>query len=154
MVIDSCLEIMDARIRERGIVLKKRYSGGLPQISLDHEKMEQAIFNVFLNAVEALSEGGQIEVATKHLRRDGGAIRVEINDDGPGISAEDLSFVFDPFFSNKKKGTGLGLSNVKKIMEAHGGTGTVALRKPHGTRVSLTIPFRERSYEIQKDSTY
>jgi PAS domain S-box-containing protein len=153
MVIDNCLEIMDARIRERGIVVKKRYSRCLPQISLDYEKIEQAIFNVLLNAVEALSEGGKIEVATKHMRRDGGAIRVEIHDDGPGIAAEDLPYVFDPFFSNKKKGTGLGLSNVKKIMEAHGGTENVAPRKPHGTRVSLTIPFRERSYEIQKDST-
>jgi PAS domain S-box-containing protein len=153
-VIDNCLEIMDARIREKGIAVKKRYSRGLPQISFDHEKIEQAIFNVLLNAVEALSEGGEIEVTTKHLRRDGGAIRVEINDDGPGIGGEDLPFVFDPFFSNKKKGTGLGLSNVKKIMEAHGGTGTVALRKPHGTRVNLTIPFRERNYEIQKDSAY
>jgi signal transduction histidine kinase len=144
-VIDDCLEIMDARIREKGIALKKRYSRGLPQIPIDYEKIKQAIFNVLLNAVEAFSDGGHIEIKTRKLRGDEGAIRVEINDDGPGIGTEDLPFVFDPFFSNKKKGTGLGLSNVKKIIEAHGGSGTVALRKPHGTRVSLTIPFREKT---------
>jgi len=77
------------------------------------------------------------------LRSNGSAIRVEISDDGPGISVEDLPYVFDPFFSNKKRGTGLGLSNVNRIIEAHGGTGSVSLRKPHGTTVSLTIPFRE-----------
>jgi PAS domain S-box-containing protein len=142
-VMDACLEIMDARIREKDIAVKKRYTRSLPQILLDHEKMEQAIFNVLLNAVEVLSEGGHIEIATKQLRGNGSGIQVEISDDGPGISTEDLPYVFDPFFSNKKKGTGLGLSNVKKIIEAHGGAGSVAARKPQGTRVSLTIPFRE-----------
>ena len=142
-VMDSCLEIMDARIREKDIAVKKLYTKKLPQILVDHEKVEQAMINVLLNAVEVLPEGGHIEIVTKRLRTDGGALQVEISDDGPGVSTGDLPYVFDPFFSNKKKGTGLGLSNVKKIIEAHGGAGRVVLRKPHGTRVSLTIPFRE-----------
>jgi PAS domain S-box-containing protein len=142
-VMDSCLEIMDARIREKDISVKKLYSKKLPQILVDHEKMEQAIINVLLNAVEVLREGGHIEVVTKRLRTDGGALQVDISDDGPGVSREDLPYIFDPFFSNKKKGTGLGLSNVKKIIEAHGGQERVVLLKPHGTRVSLSIPFRE-----------
>jgi len=108
------------------------------------------MINVLLNAVEVLPEGGHIEIATKQLRMDGGAIHVEITDDGPGISAEDFPYIFDPFFSNKKKGTGLGLSNVKKIIEAHGGTGTVAPRKPHGTRVSLTIPFQGENMKAKR----
>ncbi len=142
-VMDSCLEIMDARIREKDIAVKKLYTKKLPQILVDHEKVEQAMINVLLNAVEVLPEGGHIEIVTKRLRTDGGALQVEISDDGPGVSTGDLPYIFDPFFSNKKKGTGLGLSNVKKIIEAHGGIGSVVVRKPHGTRVSLTIPFRE-----------
>lgn len=144
-VMDACLEIMDARIREKSIAVKKLYSRRLPRILFDHEKMEQAIINILLNAVEVLPQGGNIEIVTKQSRRDGRALQVEICDDGPGIGAEDLPYVFDPFFSNKKKGTGLGLFNVKKIIEAHGGAGSAALRKPHGTRVSLTIPFREKT---------
>lgn len=143
-VMENCLEIMDARIKEKGIIIKKQYFEGLPEIPLDHEKIEQALLNVLLNAVEALSSGGHIEVAIKQLRGDGSPIQIEINDDGPGIHIEDLPYVFDPFFSNKKKGTGLGLSNVKKIIEAHGGTAIVVPRKPHGTRVTLIIPFREK----------
>lgn len=143
-VMENCLEIMDARIKEKGIIIKKQYFKGLPEIPLDHEKIEQALLNVLLNAIEVLSRGGCIEVAIKQLRGDGSPIQIEINDDGPGVNIEDLPYVFDPFFSNKKKGTGLGLSNVKKIIEAHGGSAMVALRKPHGTRVILTIPFRER----------
>ncbi len=142
-VMDACLEIMDARIREKAIAIKKTYRMRLPRILVDHEKIEQAIINVLLNAVEILPEGGNIKIVTKQLRGNGGAIQVEISDDGPGISTEDLPYVFDPFFSNKKRGTGLGLSNVNRIIEAHGGTGSVSLRKPHGTRVSLTIPMRE-----------
>ncbi len=144
-VLDSCLEIMDARVREKNIIVKKLYARKLPQILVDHEKIEQAIINILLNAVEVLPGGGHIEIVTKQLRSDDGALRVEISDDGPGISMEDLPYIFDPFFSNKKKGTGLGLSNMKKIIEAHGGTGNVTLRKPHGARVSLTIPFREKT---------
>jgi signal transduction histidine kinase len=142
-VMDACLEIMDARIRERGIVVRKLYHKRLPRVLVDHEKIEQAIINILLNAVEILPGGGTIEIATRQLRRNGRPIQVEINDDGPGISTEDLPYVFDPFFSNKKRGTGLGLSNVNRIIEAHGGTGSVSLRKPHGTKVSLIIPMRE-----------
>jgi len=142
-VMDACLEIMDARIREKGIAIKKLYSRRLPRILVDHEKIEQAIINVLLNAVEILPEGGTVEIITKQLRSNGSAIHVQISDDGPGVSTEDLPYVFDPFFSNKKRGTGLGLSNVNRIIEAHGGTGSVSLRKPHGTTVSFTLPFRE-----------
>lgn len=141
-IIDSCLEIMDTRIREKGITVTKRYSGRLPRIPIDYEKMEQALINILLNAVEMLPDGGHIQIVTKQLKMAGGALQIEVSDDGPGISPDDLPYVFDPFFSNKKKGTGLGLFNVKKIIEAHGGAGHFALRKPHGTRVSLTIPSR------------
>jgi len=142
-VMDACLEIMEARIREKEIGVRKVYRRGLTRTLIDPEKVEQAIINVLLNAIEILPEGGTIEIVTKQLSRDGDAIEVEINDDGPGISPEDLPYVFDPFFSNKKKGTGLGLSNVKKILEAHGGKASVLLQTPHGTRVSLTIPFQQ-----------
>lgn len=142
-VLESCLEIMEEKIREQSIAVKKRYATDLPPIALDREKIEQALFNVLLNAIEALPNGGRIEATIKQAKENGGAIEVEISDNGPGIPLEDLPFIFDPFFSNKKKGTGLGLSNVKKIIEAHGGSIAVSLRKPHGTHVLLTVPMRE-----------
>jgi PAS domain S-box-containing protein len=142
-IIDSCLEMMEAKIREKSIAVVKRYSRSIPRVPVDHEKIEQAIINILLNSVEALPHSGRIEVTTKQTLRDRRAVRVEISDDGPGISNSDLPYVFDPFFSNKKKGTGLGLSNVKKIIEAHGGSESVVLRKPQGIRFSFTIPLRE-----------
>ncbi len=142
-VIDSCLEILDTKIWEKAIKVKRVYEEGIPEILADQEKMEQAVINILLNAIEALPEGGSIEVSTTLLKIERRMIKVEISDDGPGINAEDLPYIFDPFFSNKTKGTGLGLSNVKKIIEAHGGKVGVTLRKPHGTQIILTIPSRE-----------
>ncbi|HMK65224.1 MAG TPA: ATP-binding protein, partial [Thermodesulfobacteriota bacterium] len=139
-VVDASLEVMETRIREKGITVKKRYARKLPLILLDHEKMEQAVINVLLNAVEALSSRGQIEIVTKTSGKGKKTLEVEISDNGPGISPEDLPYVFDPFFSTKKKGTGLGLFNVKKIMEAHGGDEKFSLLKPHGNKVSLIFP--------------
>ena len=144
-VVDSCLEIMDTRIREKNITITKRYGKSVPHIFIDQEKIEQILINILLNSIEVLpSHGGNIEIVTKRPGKNGGnPLRIEISDDGPGIKAGDLPFIFDPFFSNKKQGTGLGLSNVKKIVEAHGGEVDVMAIKPHGTRVCLAIPYKE-----------
>jgi PAS domain S-box-containing protein len=140
-VIDSCLETMEVRIGEKGVGIKRAYSNHrLRSLVFDEEKMEQAIINVLINSIDALGPGGTIEIATKVLGEKEKSLRLEITDDGPGISAEDLLYVLDPFFSGKKKGTGLGLANVKKIMEAHGGRVDVASKEPAGTMLRLTLP--------------
>jgi PAS domain S-box-containing protein len=140
-VIDSCLWTMDVRIREKGIGIKRAYSNHrLRPLVFDEEKMEQAIINILINSIDALGPGGTIEIATRVLGEKERSLRLDIGDDGPGIPAEDLPYVFDPFFSSKKKGTGLGLANVKKIMEAHGGRVDVSPREPTGTILSLILP--------------
>jgi len=142
-VMDECIEAMDARIKEKGVLIVRKYARRLPRVSADREKMEQALINILLNALDAMEAGGRIEIATRQLRSKGRALRIDITDDGPGISPDDLPYVFNPFFSNRKKGTGLGLFNVRKIIEAHGGTGSIAQARPRGTTVSLTLPFME-----------
>ncbi len=142
-IVDSCLEIMDTRIREKDIAVIRRHAKRVPQILVDQEKIEQTLINVLLNSIEVLPQGGNIEIVTKQPGKNGNPLRIEISDDGPGINAGDLPYIFDPFFSNKKQGTGLGLSNVKKIIEAHGGNVDVATIKPHGTKVCIAIPYRE-----------
>lgn len=142
-VIESCLDIMDVKIKEKNISVKKKYSKRIPWIMLDSDKLEQAIINVLLNSVEALLPGGEISILTKKETSNGSSIRVEITDNGPGISEGDLLYVFDPFFSNKKKGTGLGLSNAKKIIEAHGGAVSISARRQQGIQFCLAIPARK-----------
>lgn len=141
-VIESCLDIIEVKIREKNISVRKKYSRKIPLIMLDRDKVEQAIINVLLNSVEALSPGGVIDILVKEVKSQGCFIRVEIADDGPGIGEDDLPYVFDPFFSNKKKGTGLGLSNAKKIIEAHGGSVDVMPNRGEGVHFCLSIPVR------------
>ncbi|HOL05154.1 MAG TPA: PAS domain S-box protein [Syntrophorhabdaceae bacterium] len=143
-IIDSCLDVLDVKIREKSIEIKKRYSKSIPSISMDYERMEQAIINIFLNSIEALPKKGLIEIETKMDSR-GKNIKINIGDNGPGISQENLPYIFDPFFSIKKKGTGLGLTNVKRIVEAHGGSVEVGLRRPKGVVFTITMPVRARN---------
>ena len=136
----SCLDSLDGRIREKGIVVRKRFPRGHPYVMMDYEKMEQVVINLLLNSVEAIKEkDGHIGVSV--TRRKGKFIRVQISDNGEGIPKEIMPYVFDPFFSKKAQGTGLGLSNAKKIIEAHGGTIKAIPEVPRGVRISLTLPY-------------
>ena len=137
-LIQSSLDIMAPRIKEKNITVRKRFPRNLPYVMMDYEKMEQVVINLLLNSIEAIQDAGVIKIALGH--RKGEALRVQITDNGGGISIEDLPFIFDPFFSKKSKGTGLGLSNVKKIIEAHGGSIKAIPEIPHGVSMSFSIP--------------
>ncbi|HOW99184.1 MAG TPA: ATP-binding protein, partial [Deltaproteobacteria bacterium] len=107
--------------------------------AVDQDKIAQVLLNVYLNALDAMDEGGRLSIAIGKDELNAGIV-VSISDTGHGISAEDLSRVFDPYFTTKQSGTGLGLAIVHKIMEAHAGTVKIESRKDEGTTVSLTLP--------------
>jgi signal transduction histidine kinase len=88
-----------------------------------------------------LPEGGTLWITTRRKSSERPMASVEVADDGPGVSSQDLPYIFDPFFSKKKKGTGLGLSNVKKIVEAHGGA-VSASQGARGLCLTLSLPMR------------
>jgi two-component system, NtrC family, sensor kinase len=120
-VLDAVIELRTYALGKAGIVLQRRYTD-LPAVMVDAHQLQQVFLNILINAEQALTErrGGRIVVATE---RDGGVVRVRIADDGPGIAPEDLSRIFDPFYSTKEvgQGTGLGLSICYGIVEEHGG---------------------------------
>jgi len=140
-IICSSLATMKARIIEKEIKVEESFSK-IPAFMMDRDKIEQVMINVLLNAIEVLPVGGIVSIVTRHCQVDHkDVIAVEIADNGPGISPDNLPYIFDPFFSKKKKGTGLGLSNVKKIVEAHGGTITASAAS-EGFSLCFTIPVR------------
>ncbi len=110
---------------------------GLPPVSLDARLMRQAVLNVAVNAVQAMPRGGQLTV---RARRDGGWVRVEIRDTGPGIPDEIRHRVFEPFFTTKASGTGLGLAVVKRIVEGHGGEVALSTGPGDGAAVTIRLP--------------
>lgn len=143
-VIEKCIDLLRDRMREKNVQVIQKISSPLQNLLIDWEKMEQAILNILLNAIEAMPTGGILEIDTGKAQRLGREmIRVEIKDTGIGIASEHLAKIFDPFFTTKPKGVGLGLSNVKKIIEAHDGIIEMDSRINQGTSVRLLLPTGE-----------
>lgn len=107
-------------------------------VSIDPDRIKQVLLNLYLNALEAMSEGGTLTVAARDDAL--GMFDIVIGDTGEGISKEDLAHVFDPYFTRKPSGTGLGLAIVHKIMESHGGEVHVESARGKGTTVRLSFP--------------
>ena len=145
----SSLDAIEMRIKEKGIVTRKVFSKRLPLVMMDSEKMEQAVINLLLNAVEAVDHKGRIDISVKQHGREKRSVRMEIADNGPGIDSEDLPYIFDPFYSKKTKGAGLGLANAKKIIEAHGGSIRILPVPAGGVLVDLTIPVATTTPEAE-----
>ncbi|HBA87513.1 MAG TPA: histidine kinase [Geobacter sp.] len=122
---------------ERQRVRLAMEQGDIPPFRIDPEKIKQAVLNIIRNALEALPDGGRISVATE-LRGEEAVITV--SDDGPGIAAEDIPLIFEPFFTRKGAGTGLGLSISQRVVEEHQGKIRVQSRPGEGTRFTIELP--------------
>ena len=138
-LIDSCLEVLNTKIQEKNVNILKSRGKVISKISLDREKMEQAILNVLLNSIEAVDRGGRITISVTNSRE---SLRIKISDNGVGIKKEDLPYIFDPFFSTKRTGTGLGLANAKKVVKAHGGSVDASPLARGGTRTTIELPYK------------
>ncbi len=109
----------------------------LPPVLGDPDQLKQVFLNLVTNAVQAMGEsGGVITIAT---RSDGDYVQVRVSDDGPGICADDLPKVFDPFFTKRAEGTGLGLTIVHRIIDEHDGHIEVD-SGPGGTTFTVSLP--------------
>ncbi len=126
-----------------GIEVVKRLQPGLPPLRLDPSLLHQAILNILVNARQAMSNGGQLTVGTR-LRQNllgmGEVVEVAISDTGLGIPKQDLSRIFQPFFTTKAQGTGLGLAIAARIVEQHGGRIAVESEVGKGTTFRIVLP--------------
>ncbi len=136
-VLQEVLDLMEANLNHHQITLVRKFTSHLPPISLDRDKLKQAFMNIVLNAMEAMPEGGILEILTL---QDSDEVRIDVVDTGVGISPEDLNRLFEPFFTTKSQGTGLGLANAKRILEQHGGDIQSKSVVGQGTTMSLWLP--------------
>jgi two-component system, NtrC family, nitrogen regulation sensor histidine kinase NtrY len=113
----------------------------IPRSSFDREAMRRALVNLLTNAAEALDGGreGRVEVIARH-NPDSGMIQLEVRDNGPGLTPEERSRLFEPYFSRKKGGTGLGLTIVKSIITDHHGYVRVRPGMPRGSTFIIELP--------------
>jgi len=127
--------------RERQVTVEDTVAEDLPPLEVDAARLEQALENLATNAIQHAPAGSVVRMA--------GALgptspeplaRCTVEDEGPGLHAEDLTRIFEPFFSRRKGGTGLGLSIVQRVIEAHGGRVTAENREGGGARFTLLLP--------------
>ena len=115
--------------------------GTLPPIPLDKDRMQQVLLNLLRNAIEANGDDPRGIQLSGHMQD--ANILLELSNGGPPIPHARMEQLYEPFYTSKPSGTGLGLAIVRRIMEAHGGSISIASDKVNGTRVSLLLPARE-----------
>jgi PAS domain S-box-containing protein len=138
-VVEETLLLMQKPLEVDRIRLVTSLEPALPPIMGDASTLQQVLLNLVTNAREAMASGGDIRIETGPAERPG-LVRLVIADTGPGISAEELSKIFDPFYTTKRSGTGLGLSVSYGIVRDHQGTIDVQSIPGCGTTFVLVFP--------------
>ena len=126
------------KLRNQNIQLEKDLDPALPQVMADPTQLEQAFLNLTLNAVEAMSNGGKLRIAT---RKNGSSVEVEFQDSGEGMTPDQTQHAFTSLLNTTKaKGAGLGLAIVGRVVEAHRGQTSIQSTKGQGTTITLSFP--------------
>lgn len=133
-------EVIDRALHRAPLVattrVDKKYGISVPPIQLDEKLLSEALSHLFRNAQQAMPAGGTLEIVTSvHDAQ----IQITIRDTGPGIRGEDLSAVFEPFYSGKTRGLGLGLAIARRLVEVQGGSMALTSSPGGGTEFTITL---------------
>jgi len=153
-VMERALHLLANEFKLRHIQLELDLAKSLPQILIDENQIEQIFVNLLLNAIQAIEEQGTITIRT-YMSSNRKNVTIDIADTGCGIPPENMSKIFEPFFSTKSKGTGLGLAVTYGIVQKHGGHIYADNQRKQGARfvVELPIPLGVDPRERQRDET-
>ena len=144
---DTALSLIEHQVLFKDITVVREYAGDLPELFIDSNQLEQVLVNMFLNAGQAMRGEGVLQIASG-VDGDQGWAWVKIADNGCGIDENNLSKIFDPFFSTKEnKGTGLGLSVSYGIIEEHGGRIEVQSEVGLGTTFTIKLPVQQNAVD-------
>jgi signal transduction histidine kinase len=140
--VNEVLILARSAITKNGVSVQTHFAEGLLPVHGDRVQLQQVIFNLILNAVEAMDsvEAGTREllISTEQGRASG--VLLAVRDSGPGIDPENIERVFDAFFTTKSGGVGMGLSICRSIIDAHGGRLWAEANKPRGAIFQFTLP--------------
>jgi nitrogen fixation/metabolism regulation signal transduction histidine kinase len=141
--IRSAVRLFEPQFHEVGkptIATEYFLKEGLPEIDGDPELLHKAFQNLVLNALDAMPAGGTLTFRTAETQS---GIRIEVSDTGKGLTPEECSRLFTPYYTTKQQGTGLGLAIVQSVVSDHRGTISVASEKSHGTTFRIELPRRQ-----------
>jgi len=137
--LQNALAIAAKRLQHSHIHVHTRLAPDLPPVSAVSDQLTQVFLNIVINAIEAMSDGGDLRVGTL-LSEDGEWVLVAFRDSGPGLTSEQIAHIFEPFYTTKPDGTGLGLAISYGIIERHGGTIEVSSQPGQGATFIVRLP--------------
>lgn len=155
LIVDGISILLAPQIKKRKIVLETYFGEDLPEVYIDETQIEQVIINLFLNAFDAMPDGGKLQIKTyrknvsiigmenvthEPMENQLNYVFVEIRDNGTGISTQNLNKIFNPFFTTKQNGLGLGLSICSRLVGENGGNLDVQSEPGIGTAVTVALP--------------
>jgi len=135
----AAADMAQAEAVERRVEIMVTVAAGLPGLRVDRDRLEQSLLNILLNAVQACHEGGRVDLKVARCE-DGRGVEFIVEDTGPGIPAEFMGSLFEPFFTTRDTGTGLGLCNAAKIARSHGGIILAENLARGGARFTVRLP--------------
>jgi two-component system, sporulation sensor kinase E len=144
-VLRESLSFLEPEIKDRDVIVQEELADGLPPIPANPDQLKQAFYNLIKNAVQALSHGGILRVATS---RSDTQLEISFEDNGTGIPIEDMAHITEPYFTRKKTGTGLGLFIVQRILHEHGGHLELLSQPGRGTTARIVLPLSERRVRL------
>jgi signal transduction histidine kinase len=146
----DAMRLIEVKAAESGIETRIEQQGDVQMVLGDAETLRSVVTNLYINALQSIdSQGGALTVKIS-VADDQRRTRIEISDTGKGIAPDNISHVFEPYFSTKETGTGLGLAIVKKVIDEHHGTIAVQSELGRGTTITITLPAKGKD-EDKKD---
>ena len=156
-LLDEVITLFEPEMRDVHITLTTRYTRNLPRVEIDRKYMKQAIMNIIKNAIEAIGGDdtgdekgdGEIIIQTAAVAE---GIRIEIIDNGAGMSDNDISNAFDPYFTTKDNGSGIGLTQTYKVIREHRGEIAIANNAAAGATCTIILPLPRKQQKLIIDS--
>ena len=144
-ILEESVSFLRTEIRDRDILVEMDLAPDLPKAEVDRDQLKQAFYNVIKNAFQAMRTGGIL-----HIRSwwDDAYVSVAFTDTGSGISPEDMSKLFRPYFTTKSSGSGLGLLIVRRIVREHGGEIEIESNEGRGIRVTVHLPHGDKRIRL------
>jgi two-component system sensor histidine kinase HydH len=145
-LIDDSIKLVEQQALEKQITISTHNSAQIDEVFIDHDRINQILLNLYINAIESMDAGGELGVRLSYNNGEK-YLLIQVSDTGCGIQKEDLTKIFDPYFTTKSSGTGLGLAIAHNNVEAMGGTIKVNSDPGKGTTFTLILPIKETRKE-------
>ncbi len=140
-IVQEAVRFFRPEIKDRDIVVETELRSDLPRLELDRDQIKQVFYNAIKNSFEAMKRHGILRIRTD---RDDTHVKISFTDTGGGISPENLSRVFEPYFTTKESGSGLGLLIVRRIVREHGGELAIESAEGKGLTLTIRLPLLDR----------